>query len=898
MPPFSTFQLFTRPYWHLLLLSFLLLPGLAWSQAVPTKLWDSTLGGSGNEPLYALQPTTDGGYIMGGITTSGVSGDVTGSSRGLRDFWVVKVDALGAKQWDKTYGGSSYDELYDLVPTADGGYLLGGASMSDISGDKSEASKGFDDYWVVKIDAQGNKQWDRTIGGNGTDYLYGVRQTADGGYLLAGNSYSGVGADKTEPSRGNVDIWVVKLNPLGQKIWDKTYGGSGSDYYGFKCLTLTLDGGFVLGSFSDSGVSGEKTQPSWGGSDGDYWVLKLDALGTKQWDRTIGGNLSERPAKIVQTADGGYFVAGSSASGISGNKTEPNRGPFMPNNLTSFDYWVVKLDATGSQQWDRTFGTATSDYLADAQQTLDGGYVLAGGATSAIGGDKTASGHGLGDGWIVKLGPTGLKQWDADFGGSGSEVINTIHQTGSAEYILGSSTNSPVSGDKSQPSRGQDDFWVLKVGPPAARITGDTRLCNGGQVVLTAASATPGATYAWSTGATSPTISVSQAGIYSVTGTFPSGQTSTAQHTVQLFTPPAPLILGDSVLCAGQPLTLAAAAAGQPALRWSTGASTATISVNQPGTYTLTARYGSGCVATAQLTVRQSALRIEGLRLLCADQGRTTLVATTTGGQPTFRWSTGATTASLAVTQPGTYTVVATFGTGCTLTATQTVSAPTARIEGDSVLCPGRSVDIRAIASGATALRWSTGASTPTLPVNQPGTYTLTATFATGCTATTAFRMRTGNALPAFTLGPDTTVCEGTLLTLKPSGLPGSAVSYRWSDGSGGASLPVRTGGTYSLVAATPCESRSVSRRVDYRSCVVIPNVITANGDGRNDSFAPQGLQGPWALAVFNRWGRQVYQSGAYRNDWGSTAAAGVYYYLLRQSSTGVQYKGTVEVIR
>ncbi|WP_216688486.1 hypothetical protein [Hymenobacter siberiensis] len=396
----STFRLARHLHWCLLLLCAALQATPARAQNVPVKQWDVTLGGTGDDHLFILRPTPDGGYIMGGITTSGLSGDKTEPSRGLRDYWVVKIDAQGTKQWDKTFGGSSYDELYDIVPTRDGGYLLGGSSSSGISGDKSEPSKGYDDYWVIKIDALGTKQWDRTIGGVTTDYLYNVLQTADGGYLLGGNSYSGVGADKTGPSRGGGDFWVVKLNAQGQKVWDKTYGGSGSDYNGFKNMSLTQDGGFLIGGFSDSGVSGEKTQPCWGGSDGDYWVLKLDSLGTQQWDRTVGGTLSERLATVSQTADGGYLLAGSSASGISGNKTEPNRGPLNPTGYTGFDYWVVKLDAAGVQQWDRTFGTSSGEYLADAKQTIDGGYILAGGAISGTGGDKTAPGHGLEDGWL------------------------------------------------------------------------------------------------------------------------------------------------------------------------------------------------------------------------------------------------------------------------------------------------------------------------------------------------------------------------------------------------------------------------------------------------------------------------------------------------------------------
>jgi hypothetical protein len=899
MPMYATLWKAVRLGWCALVLGAVLLAAPAFGQTLPVKQWDTTLGGTGDDQLYILRPTPDGGYIMGGVTTSGVSGDKTEPSRGLRDYWVVKIDAQGTKQWDKTFGGSSYDEMYDVVPTRDGGYLLGGSSASGISGDKSEPNKGYSDYWVIKIDSLGTKQWDRTLGGLDSDYLFNMCETADGGFLLGGNSYSGIGGDKTQPSRGGVDCWVVKINALGQKRWDKTYGGSADDFNNRKSLALTRDGGFLVGCFSNSGVSGDKTQPCWGGGDGDYWVLKLDSLGTRQWDRTVGGTLSERLTAIFQTTDGGYLLAGSSASGVSGNKTEPNHSPLNPTGYTAFDFWVVKLDAAGVQQWDRTYGTADAEYLNDAQQTADGGYILAGSAPSSTGGDKTAPGRGLEDGWLVKLGPNGLKQWDADFGASGPEFFTDVHETADGGFALGSASNSPVSGDKSQPNRGQADYWVIKVGAPAVRITGDTRVCAGGQVVLSAASATSGATFTWSTGATSPAISVAQAGTYTVTATFPSGLTSTARHTVQAFTPPAPLITGDTLLCAGQALTLTAAAGGQPTYRWNTGATTPSISVTQPGTYTLTASYGSGCVVFSRRTVVQPVLRIDGTPLLCPGQGgRTTLLALATGGLPRYRWNTGATTAALPVAQPGTYTVVATFANGCTLTATQTVSAPTVNIAGDSLLCVGRTAALRAVGTSATAYQWSTGATGSSITVAQAGSYALTATFATGCTATTTFRVRAVPAVPAFTLGPDTTVCEGTALVLSAPTLANGRASYRWSDGSTGASLRVQAAGTYSLMVNTPCETRSVSRRVDYRSCVAIPTIVTANGDNLNDYFAPQGLQGAWMLSVFDRWGRLVYQDPAYANNWGISAAPGVYYFLLRQPSTGGQYKGTVEVIR
>src|SRR5262249_54480464 len=151
---------------------------------------------------------------------SAISGDKTEDSRGFSDYWVVKIDSNGVKQWDKRFGGTDADELVSLQQTVDGGYILGGGSNSGIGGDKKEESRGSDDYWVVKIDANGVKQWDKRFGGTDYDYLlWALRQTADGGYILGGYSYSGIGGDKTEESRGDVDYWVVKIDANGVKQW-------------------------------------------------------------------------------------------------------------------------------------------------------------------------------------------------------------------------------------------------------------------------------------------------------------------------------------------------------------------------------------------------------------------------------------------------------------------------------------------------------------------------------------------------------------------------------------------------------------------------------------------------------------------------------------------------------
>ena len=244
---------------------------------------------------------------------------------------MVKLDASGNIQWQNTIGGYENDNLYSLQQTTDGGYILGGRSMSNATGDKTENSQGLDDYWVVKIDATGNIQWQNTIGGNSWDELESIEQTSDGGYILGGSSDSDNSGDKTENSQGDFDYWVVKLDATGNLQWQNTIGGDNWDK--LKSIQQTTDGSYIFGGYSSSNISGDKTENSQGNY--DYWVINIDSIGNILWQNTIGGLYAEALSSIKQTIDGGYIIGGQSVSPISGDKTEDSQG----NN----DYWVIKL---------------------------------------------------------------------------------------------------------------------------------------------------------------------------------------------------------------------------------------------------------------------------------------------------------------------------------------------------------------------------------------------------------------------------------------------------------------------------------------------------------------------------------------------------------------------------
>ncbi len=410
-----------------------------------------------------MQQTAEGGYILGGYSNSGQGGDKSEESRGSDDYWVVKISAQGHKQWDKTLGGYSFENLQFIYQATDASFMIGGYSESGRGGDKTQESKGGSDYWVVKLAANGNKIWDKAFGTPGNDFLSALQQTSDGNFILGGSASYGTSVDKSEAGVGDLDYWILKIKPDGTIMWDKTIGGKG--YELLNSIMQTKDGGYIMGGWSESGFGGDKTEDSNGGF--DYWVVKIqdvdpDQPSTVAWNYRYGGTSDEGLLTVIKTSDGGYLTGGYSPSGVSGDKSQPGRG--------QNDYWIVKTDQDGTKQWDKTFGGAGNDYLNRVVQTLDGGYLLAGSSFSGVGGDKSQSSRGDRDYWIVKIDAWGKQQWDKTFGGSGADELKKVLLLPTGDYLLAGYSNSPASGEKSQSSRGGTDYWLVKINLAGKKI--------------------------------------------------------------------------------------------------------------------------------------------------------------------------------------------------------------------------------------------------------------------------------------------------------------------------------------------------------------------------------------------------------------------------------------------
>lgn len=250
------------------------------------KLWEKSFGGSGDDFATSVQQTSDGGYIIGGYTAS--------SGAGQCDFWLIKTDSSGNKLWEKTFGGPANDFAYSVLQASDGGYVIGGTSHSGVSGAVSSY------VWLVKTDSNGDKLWDKKFGG-GTMMGWEIQQASDGGYIIAADTYS------YSSGTASWDVWFIKTDSNGNKLWDKTFGGTGYDRG--RSVQQTSDGGYILAGETDSSGAGGT----------DFWLIKTDSLGNKLWDKTFGGPNTEIPVSVQQTTDGGYIVAGWTNSLGAGN---------------------------------------------------------------------------------------------------------------------------------------------------------------------------------------------------------------------------------------------------------------------------------------------------------------------------------------------------------------------------------------------------------------------------------------------------------------------------------------------------------------------------------------------------------------------------------------------------
>ncbi len=327
-------------------------------------IWSRVYGGSNADGAYSLQQTTDGGFIIGAHVNS--------FGAGLHDVYLIKIDNSGDTLWTKTFGGSGEDRFRELHQTADGGFILVSETLSFGAGNS--------DVYLVKTDSIGNLIWTKTYGGNSSDYGYSVRQTTDGGYIIAGYTQS-FGA-------GGTDVYIIKTDNSGNLVWTKSYGGSSADY-GYS-VRQTTDGGYIIVGYTESF-----------GEAGDVYLIRIDSNGDLIWSKVFGGLQTDYGWSVRQTIDGGFIIAGYTRSFGSGNE----------------DVYLIKTDQLGNSGCNESIAATTWDntptIVNNSTPTITGGGGQINTTTTIVNEAATI------DSFLCRNFPTGIDQSD---GGSDTNL--------------------------------------------------------------------------------------------------------------------------------------------------------------------------------------------------------------------------------------------------------------------------------------------------------------------------------------------------------------------------------------------------------------------------------------------------------------------------------------------
>jgi hypothetical protein len=377
--------------------------------------WTRTYGGAGYDVGLDVQQTQDGGYIIGGYTSS--------FGAGSYDVWLLRLNAQGDTLWAKTYGGISDDRGVSVQQTQDGGYIIAGHTDS--------FGAGYIDFYLLRTNASGDTLWTKTYGSTGFDWANSVQQTQDGGYIIAGWTDS-FGA-------GRNDVYLIKTDANGDTLWSKTYGGPYDDE-GLS-VQQTQDSGYIITGYSDVQTIGNP----------DLYLIKTDAQGDTLWIKTYRGDpdFGDVGCSVRQSQDGGYIIAG--LTGVA---------------FSNMDVWLLKTDAQGDTLWAKTYGGDYRDQGYSVHQTSDGGYIIAGYTQLSSSGPYDVN--------LIKTDASGVTLWTRTYGGSNYEEGHSVWQTTDTGYIITGFTTSYGGGLQDVYVIKTDPNGIVGVETPVRQLGGST----------------------------------------------------------------------------------------------------------------------------------------------------------------------------------------------------------------------------------------------------------------------------------------------------------------------------------------------------------------------------------------------------------------------------------------
>ncbi|MBN2441551.1 MAG: hypothetical protein JXJ04_09390 [Spirochaetales bacterium] len=364
-------------------------PPLDQTDMFPKKegvIFETRIGGADIDSSVDIIITRDGGYMIAGYTHS--------RGKGKGDACLVKCSAEGKLEWSKVYGGPENDRVYSVVQTTDGGYAAAGRTDSYGAGKR--------DVYVIKVDENGEEEWQTYFGGPEEDEANRILQTEDNGFFLAGMTYS--------KGAGSGDVYLLKLNDKGTLLWEKTYGGKEKDTAAH--AERTTDGGFIV-----CGSGGENT---------DCYILKLDDQGNREWEKFIGGAYFELANCITPVTGGGYVFAGM---------TQPEEG-------SKVDIYVVKINESGDIIWQKQIGGKDHSGAQYVIEGMDKSIIVSGATKNTESGNDNA--------FVIKFSPEGEFKWEETFGGKDIAYGNCVVEKSPGVYTLAGyilSTSEPSKGD-------------------------------------------------------------------------------------------------------------------------------------------------------------------------------------------------------------------------------------------------------------------------------------------------------------------------------------------------------------------------------------------------------------------------------------------------------------------
>jgi hypothetical protein len=859
----------------------------------PTLAWSTLFGGAGDdysdysywfgEQDIIVDHT--GNILITGRTssrnfpaTTGSFQTTAGGPTGDFDAFVIKMTRTGSRIWATYYGGTSSDGSAGIaVDSANGFYLCGGTTSTDFpitSGGFQTTNAGAVDGFLVKFDSNGTRIWGTYCGGTNNDGPGGIATDSAGNAILAGLTNSPglatAGAFQTSIA-GLTDAFVAKFSSSGTRLWMTYFGGTLGENYSCAVATDAHNNILVVGNTGSTDLpvsTGAYQTTLSGGAGADAFIVKFAPTGGRLWATFLGGSTGgEFDGNIAVDLDSNVIVSGWSTS----SNFPTTSGAFRTTLAGQYDAYITKFNAAGQLRWS-TFCGGTSpglDQLPGIATDSRRNIVLSGNTVTATfpvtpNAFQTVK-NASNDAVVIKFDSSGQELWGTYLGGSGADRGYGVAIDNRAIYVLGCtrSNDFPVTSGAFQTTNGgANDVFIAKFCDisPSISVLGPSVICPGDSTLLRATGGFDA--YLWSTGATTSSITVKQAGVYSV-AVF-DGACSDRSDTVHvdMFATTRPRIThGSTEFCANDSTSLQIPNIYR-SQRWSTGATATRIAARQSGLYWVDVVDSNGCKLrsdTVTITVDplpNPVITASGPLTFCDGDS---VMLDAGAGYASYRWSSGATSRTITARQSGIYWVTVTNQAGCSATSPSVTVRKFPKLTASifplspTVFCEGDSTQLLAQPAGMASYLWSTGDTSRTVTLHTGGSVTLTITDTNGCSASaTAAISINPPPTPAVTaLGP-TRFCSGDSVILDGGN---GYRSYQWSTGQRTRQILVKDSGSYSLTVTdlVGCTGASAPLHitVDPRPVVAItgPASVCASGTGVYSVAASTGLGYQWKVS-------------------------------------------------